>query len=245
MGQLIDSHGKPISFGDISGKPQEVFNCSVCKARTQHNLTQNSATYKQRVNLSKTAKPFEVEFTRAHYIYRCCSCLCDTYFLVQLQHTCKLSAAGTSQNVTLPQTVVHRHPKYIPEDHEAAPKSIRGNLKEAEVCLAAGAPNAAGTMARRAIDEIVRLHKGTGKDLYARLESLRTNSLISSELIDIAHKIRSAGRNGAHAEWEELSTEQARNVLFLLKEIIREIYITPAERKQRLKNMGALKKKKA
>lgn len=243
MGQIVDSSGKPIVFGEVSGKQQEVFECSVCKVRIQHGLVQNGPTFKATVNTGTDKKPVDVEFPRVHYIYRCCGCQTDTYFLIQQQHTFRVTSPGISQNATWPTMVLHRYPRSIPEAHDVLPKGIKQNLIEAETCLAARAPNAAGTMARRAVDEIVRLHKATGKDLYNRLENLRSAGLVSKELIDIAHQIRSAGRNGAHAEWQELTMEQARTALFLLKEMIREIYITPAERKQRLQSLTKLKKK--
>lgn len=239
----MDKNGKPFVLGEISGKQNEVFDCSVCSARTQHNLVQDGPTFRAKINTGSAKAPREIDFPRVHRIYRCCGCQNDTYFLMQLEHTFRVTSPGISQNAVWPVIVLHRHPRFIPEVHNSVPKGIKRDLVEAEVCLAAGAPNAAGTMARRAVDEIVRLHKATGKDLYGRLEDLRKAGLISNELIDIAHRIRTAGRNGAHAEWQELTPEQARNALFLLKEMIRELYITPAERKQRLKSLGALKKK--
>lgn len=241
--KIVDENGKPFSIGEVSGRQQEVFECAECKVKTQHNLVQSGPTFKASWNFGSKKKQHLVDFPRTHYVYRCCACQSDTYFLIQEQHTFRMSEPGRSWNETMPSIVVHRFPRYIAEVHESVPNSVRKNLLEAETCFAAGAPNAAGTMARRAVDEIVRLRKGTGANLYQRLESLRTGGLVSQELIDMAHQIRDAGRNGAHAEWKELTHKQAQVALFLLKELVRELYITPVERKQRRQQFGTLKKK--
>jgi hypothetical protein len=106
-------------------------------------------------------------------------------------------------------------------------------MVEAEKCLAVGAPNACGTMARRAIHCLCQNKKATGDNLYKQLKSLRENGTITDDIWEWASDLRMIGRDGAHPEWPDVSPEDADYAVRFLHEIIRYVDINPWERAQR------------
>jgi nicotinic acid phosphoribosyltransferase len=98
-------------------------------------------------------------------------------------------------------------------------------------------------MARRAIHSLCADRKAKGKDLYEQLKYLKDNNLITPDLWEWAEELRIVGRSGAHPEWGEVSPEDAEYALRFLREIIRYIYINPAERAAR--RLKEAKKKKS
>ncbi|MBA3994466.1 MAG: hypothetical protein C0469_13130 [Cyanobacteria bacterium DS2.3.42] len=261
------------------GQDIEVFECAVCKVKTQHTL-QNKAA---RVSFNKPfsvkrkggsislqefsqgkiifdaiqkEKPranrllfneknettaLEIEFE--HLLYRCVVCEEDTYFLVRNAQKVRTAfipdLAPIFENVR--NQVIFRYPLVRAEVHDSVPESVRNYLIETEDCFAIGACNATATIARLVIDEIARLFQASGHDLFSRLDQLKNANILSAEIVQLAHDIRQAGRNAAHAEWQDITTEQAEQVIYTLREIIRELYITPAERQKRRPKVGPKK----
>lgn len=105
-----------------------------------------------------------------------------------------------------------------------------------------GAWNACGTSARRAVDALCQEKGGAGTDLYSRLESLKNKHLITPDLWEWAEELRTAGKAGAHPEWEDLTSTEAEYVVRFMREILRYVYINPWERQQRRLKEGKAKK---
>jgi hypothetical protein len=187
----------------------------------------------------------DVTVTFEHGIYTCVNCSKDTYVLFRdsAQVVSDALVPGMPQDVKeIPAEMVHQYPVATPSVHEAVPDDVRKAAVEAEKCLSVGAFNACGVMARRSVDCLC-LNKGaTGQSLYDRLKCLRDNNLITPDLWEWAEELRIVGRSGAHPEWEEVSGEEAEYAVKFLREIIRYIYINPAERAQR--RLKETKKKK-
>jgi len=129
--------------------------------------------------------------------------------------------------------IVHQFPLYMETVHTTLPAPVRKAAIEAEKCFAVGALNAAGSMARRAVDALAQDKGGKGKTLYERLADLKTKGIITPDLWEWAEELRVAGRSGAHPEWEELSAEETDYAVRFLREIIRFVYINPHERASR------------
>src|ERR671919_1900245 len=97
-----------------------------------------------------------------------------TYFLLQ--------GLGSYQEPTgdwseIDPIVLHQYPLGTPTAHGAIPSDVREAAVEAEKCLAVGAPNACGVMARRAMHALCQDKGAKGKDLYGQLEWLRDQSV--------------------------------------------------------------------
>ena len=118
-------------------------------------------------------------------------------------------------------------------DSDQVPGDVMNAAIEAEKCLAIGAYNACGVMARRAIDALCQNKSAAGDDLYRRLQHLRDTHAITPDLFEWAEELRIVGRSGAHPEWEEVSPEEADYAVRFLREIVRYVYINPAERDAR------------
>src|SRR5260370_27699132 len=104
--------------------------------------------------------------------------------------------------------VLHQYPVGIPPTHVKLPADVWSAMAEAEKCLAVAAPNACGTMVRRAVDALAQHKKAKGKDLYGRLADLKNKGVITPDLYEWAEELRVAGRHGAHPEWEDLDMKK-------------------------------------
>lgn len=173
-----------------------------------------------------------LNLTKRHLIYRCVNCLKDTYVLFQDALTVRQGSHFGDSETTVIETakVLHQFPIAIPVIHFAVPAAVREATIEAEKCLAVGANNACGVMTRRAIHALCQQKKAKGKDLYAQLEFLRDSHAITPDLWEWAEDLRVVGRSGAHPEWEEVTPGDAEYAVKFLREIIRYVYINPAER---------------
>jgi hypothetical protein len=82
----------------------------------------------------------------------------------------------------------------------------------------------------------------SGKDLHDQLRDLRDRNVITPDLWEWAEELRVVGKHGAHPEWEDVTMEDADYAVRFLREILRYVYINPAERAARkLKETSAKK----
>ena len=82
----------------------------------------------------------------------------------------------------------------------------------------------------------------TGKDLYDQLKDLRERQEITSDLWAWAEELRVVGKHGAHPEWEDVTIEDADYAIRFLREILRYVYVNPAERAARRLKESSTKK---
>jgi hypothetical protein len=173
--------------------------------------------------------------TRQHLLYTCVGCNKHTYFFYETDITAhRISPTHSDRPApTVTTKVLHQYPLAIPTLHESVPKPVKQAMIEAEKCLGVEAPNACGTMARRAIHCLCQDKKATGDTLHKQLKSLRENGTITEDIWEWASDLRMIGRDGAHPEWPDVSPEDADYAVRFLHEIIRYVYINPWERNQR------------
>jgi hypothetical protein len=80
---------------------------------------------------------------------------------------------------------------------ENIPDKVLKIFSEAVGCHANGFYTASAVMIRRTIEEICDHMGAKGKDLYQRIETLKTTTVIAQELLDGMHELRFLGRDAA------------------------------------------------
>jgi hypothetical protein len=79
------------------------------------------------------------------------------------------------------------------------PPIVKDNLEEGLRCLtSANSPKGAIVNFRRALQAAIFLLGGEGKDLFSQIENLYKKEIIRKKTKEIAHKVRSFGKFGAH-----------------------------------------------
>jgi DNA-directed RNA polymerase subunit RPC12/RpoP len=211
------------------------FDCPHCGARSVHLLRTEPPTYTVWVPVKdNTGKFHTVQVQRKHLIYRCINCEKDTYVLHQDEaKVYRSTGAGAGLVGSEPAQIVHRFPIITPVSHPSVPAELMQAAIEAEKCLAVGAPNACGCMTRRAIHALCENKGAKGADLKHQLSYLKDTNAITPDLWQWAEELRIVGRSGAHPEWEDVSLDEADYAVRFLREIIRYVYINPAERAAR------------
>ncbi len=59
---------------------------------------------------------------------------------------------------------------------------------------------------------------------------MKDTHALTPDLWAWAEELRVVGRSGAHPEWEDVTAEDAEYAVRFLREIVRYVYINPAER---------------
>lgn len=222
------------------------FLCPHCNVMSLHQLVGTAPDYNQTITLKgKDGKNYRSQVAMQHKIYRCVNCHKDTYFLIR-EAARKWVEYGSGLPPGLlaetPSETIHQYPISTPTLHLSVIKDVKNAAIEAEKCLSVKAFNACGVMTRRAMHSLCADKGAKGKDLVEQLKYLKDNNFITPDLWEWAEELRIVGRSGAHPEWEEVSPEDAEYALRFLREIIRYVYINPAERAAR--KLKETKKKK-
>ena len=97
--------------------------------------------------------------------------------------------------------------------HFSIPRLARVSLQEAKKCFSAQAYAASVVMCGRAIEAVCVEHKTKAKTLAAGLRELRDRKIIDQRLFDWGDALRAQRNIGAHATEEDISHEDARDVL--------------------------------
>jgi len=222
------------------------FLCPHCNVMSLHQLVGLAPEYEQTIILKgKDNKNYRSQVAMQHKIYRCVNCHKDTYFLIrEAAQEWAASVTGLPSKLLAesPSETIHQYPISTPTLHPSVNKNVKDAAIEAEKCLSVKAFNACGVMTRRAIHSLCTDKGAKGKDLSEQLKYLKDNNLITPDLWEWAEELRIVGRSGAHPEWEEVSPEDGEYALRFLREIIRYVYINPAERAAR--KLKETKKKK-
>jgi len=216
------------------GKAKENFLCPGCNVLSLHLLHDPGKPIEYdapRVAVKGSGIPAFVK--RRHLIYQCVGCSTHTYFLLEFIHL---------PNTPWISHVIHQFPIAGISIQASLPQGVQDATREAELCLAVGAANACGTMARRAMHALCQDKKAQGDNLYNQLLDLKDRALITPDLWEWAEELRVVGRSGAHPEWEDVSPDDAEYAVKFLREIIKYVYINPAERAE--KKLKETKKKK-
>ena len=177
-------------------------------------------------SLTRRARYIWPKKTWIHYEIAECN-NCDFFFLIMRQVFDDSSSILRIFPDTLPEPI-----------HEKTPEFLKQDLQEARNCFSIGAYRATGTMARRAL-QLCCIQKGAPKKrLQEQVEWLLANQIITKDLKDWADEVRLTGNDAAHppqdsTKDEIVTSDDAKDILTLLEEFIKVLYIAPSLAKER------------
>lgn len=206
---------------------QELMHCWKCNAPSVHQeigLTQSELAFPfpQKVRSDKT---IQLAALHHHLIYQCPKCKHDTYVLKRLPGK-SLSRDHPQESST--EEILYRYPSPSVAVSEHIPDEVRRAAHEAELCLSVRANNACAVMARLAMECMCRDKGANGKDLFEMLGNLKGK--IPDDLLDWANDLRVLGKIGAHADYVDVSLEDAEYATNFMREVLKYVYVLPAER---------------
>ena len=103
------------------------------------------------------------------------------------------------------------------------PERIRQDIKDAQKCIAHGIWSAAVVLCGRAVERLAA-EKAPGKTLAKGLAELRAQGTIDDKLLQWAEALRKERNLGAHAAEEEVTKENAMDVLAFTIAIFKYVY---------------------
>lgn len=105
------------------------------------------------------------------------------------------------------------------------PKTIRRPIEEAEKCYNAQAYAACAVMCVRSIEALCKEYKTKKWQLASGLKELKDKGIIDGRLYDWGEALKDRRNIGAHASDEEVSKEDARDVLDFAVAICEYVYV--------------------
>lgn len=127
------------------------------------------------------------------------------------------------------------YPTALPSpSDERIPEDIRNDLDEAKMCFSVDCYRASIVISRRALQACC-IDKGADKKdgLITQIDYLSNEGIITKDMKDWADIIRWIGNDAAHINANEVSQEDAKEILNLAEQIFHIIYVAPAIAKER------------
>jgi HEPN domain-containing protein len=118
-------------------------------------------------------------------------------------------------------------PELLDFDGSNLPPNISATLKEAISCHSAGAFRASAMMVRRLLEEVCEESQAEGKDLHARLNSLKTKITLPLDLFDAMFELKALGNDAAHIDaksYSRIGKDEAQDSIELAQEILKALY---------------------
>jgi hypothetical protein len=109
------------------------------------------------------------------------------------------------------------------ELNPSIPERIRQDIKDAQKCIAHGIWSAAVVLCGRAVERLAS-EKAPGKTLVMGLTELKAQGVIDDKLLQWANALRKERNLGAHATDEEVTKENATDVLAFTIAIFEYVY---------------------
>lgn len=128
-------------------------------------------------------------------------------------------------------TEVFPYPLPSPVD-ERIPENIRTDLVEAKLCLSVNAYRACVVMCRRSMQQTCITKGATKRDLIDQIDEIATNGTITSDLKDLAHMVRWVGNDAAHPNKDDVTEEDAKEILNLAEQFMQVVFVAPAKVKE-------------
>lgn len=120
-------------------------------------------------------------------------------------------------------------PRRSPRDVEqSVPTEIRELFLEGGSTEHIGSLRAAAAMYRACVEAICRERGVTGKDLYNKIDDLKTKG-VADEIVEDLHQARMLGNWSLH-DGLEFSSEEVADVADLIYEALFQIYVQPGQR---------------
>lgn len=129
--------------------------------------------------------------------------------------------------------IVYPHESYrgysVPKSVSKAFKSVlKTKFQDLSICAIA---------IRRTLEFICKDNNATGNTLYEKINSLKTNGILPSMLVDLSDLLRRIGNIGAHDD-TEFNNHQIEELIDLTKILIEYIYILPKRIKRIQSNIS-------
>ncbi len=118
-------------------------------------------------------------------------------------------------------------PTRIPFDSTDLPQEVVSSLEEAITCHAHRCYRAAAIMVRRALEMLCDARGATGANLYARLDALSQQALLTKELTDALHALRLLGNDAAHVQaqtYNDVGADEVSAAIDVTKLILQALY---------------------
>src|SRR3989344_9315722 len=112
------------------------------------------------------------------------------------------------------------------------PEKIKKDLEEAKSCFSVGAINASTGMCRKALQRACKEKGAIKKELYDQIDEIATRGIISNDLKELAHSVRLVGNDGVHPNEDEVTKEDAEEILNLAEQLLDIIFVAPAKVKK-------------
>ena len=110
------------------------------------------------------------------------------------------------------------------------PEEVTAVLQEAKTCYSAQCFRASAVMARRTLEAIIADKSASAKTLYEGIKNLKELEIIEKNLLEWATEVRLIGNSGAHFDPIEVVTkDDTRIVILFIEELVKFIYVMPAE----------------
>jgi hypothetical protein len=105
------------------------------------------------------------------------------------------------------------------------PKLVRTSIEEAMKCFKAKAYSACAVMCGRALEALCKEHKAKNWQLAKGIKELQEKGIIDGRLYEWSEALRDRRNIGAHASEEDISKEDARDVLDFTIAISEYVYV--------------------
>jgi len=133
--------------------------------------------------------------------------------------------------------IIYPHGLPSPTDNNI-PNTMRTDLIEAKTCYGVSAYRGCAVLARRAI-QTTCVDKGAKKgDLVNQLNELKTNGTITRDLHEWATVVRWIGNDAAHPNKDQVTKEDAEDILKLAEQFLHVIYVAPAIAQEQKRKKG-------
>ena len=124
------------------------------------------------------------------------------------------------------------YPSGIKETFDCSylPQDVEDDFTEALTCYSNSCLNAFGSMCRRCVQSVSTNLGAKGSDrVLNQLKELKDMAQIDDETFNVLKQIIIAGHDGAHPHLPTLSSERAKMLLELMKDVLYQIYIRKAK----------------
>jgi hypothetical protein len=122
---------------------------------------------------------------------------------------------------------------------EDVPLTIGSVADEAYKCASIGAYRGAIALARAVVEATAKNKGITVNGIANKIDKLYEQNLIREHVKEAAHEVRFGGNGVAHGDLDELTKEEAEEILLLMSEILEEVFQSPARvQRQRQKRLA-------
>lgn len=219
--------GHTISNGDTNGATHKAL-CEVCKIEQRHTVVASARSRWDHEEFSGITE-FEV--------IRCLNCdalsfrkeASDSegyyYDHEAEEYTSELSVS------LFPNRTAGR---FKIEGYWSLPPEVRATYDELILAMNGEQPILAGLGVRILIEMICKEQSAVGKNLFAKIDDLKSKGVLTNAGADILHKLRSMGNDSAH-EAKPSSAKQLTLAMDVVENLLQSVYIHPVEAKAAFK----------